>query len=56
MDNMQPMTQTPQEITGVMTDLTNFKGEFQLKGQDLTPRCLGILLTIHDTQTAAQDR
>jgi starvation-inducible DNA-binding protein len=41
MDNMQPMTQTPQEITGVMTDLTNFKGEFQLNRSGFDPKMPG---------------
>lgn len=41
MDNMQPITQTPQEISGVMTDLTNFKGEFQTKKSGFDPKMPG---------------
>lgn len=41
MDNMQPTTQTPPEIKGVMTDMTNFKGEFQMNKSGFDPKMPG---------------
>lgn len=41
MEHMQPMTQTPQEISGVMTNLTNFKGEFQMQKSGFDPKMPG---------------
>jgi len=38
---MQPMTRTPQELSGVMTDLTNFRGEFQTDKSGFDPRMPG---------------
>lgn len=41
MENMEPVQQIPHEISGIMTDLTNFKGEFQLNRSGYDPKMPG---------------
>lgn len=41
MERGQPLTQTPQDITGIMTNMSNFKGEFNLNKSGFDPKMPG---------------
>jgi len=41
MENMQPVAQTPLEIAGVMGNMSNFKGEFNLNKSGFDPKMPG---------------